>query len=83
MTREELAQLKDMERSLIEQWSDVLRLIGDERNDLGTDDHKLVSALCMAVGFTRRSSECFTREAIGAVRTPDASQTGPDETLRQ
>ena len=42
VTREELAQLKDIERSLIGQWCDVLDLIGDEQNNLGTDDHKLV-----------------------------------------
>ena len=51
-TREELLQLMDMEWSLIRQWSEVLHLIGDRRNNLNNDDHTLVSVLGMAVGYT-------------------------------
>ena len=52
VTREELEELNDMERSLVGRWNDVLRLIEDDRNVIDTDDHNLVSALGMAVGYT-------------------------------
>ena len=42
LTHEELEDLKDMERSLIGRWNDVLCLIGDERNDIGTYDHSFL-----------------------------------------
>jgi hypothetical protein len=79
VTREELEELNDMERSLVGRWNDVLRLIEDDRNVIDTDDHNLVLALGMAVGYTRRNTERFTREAIRTERTPVVSQTGPDD----
>ena len=79
VTREELEELNHMERSLVGRWNDVLCLIKDDRNVIRTDDHNLVSALGMAVGYTQRNTERFTREAFGAERTPVVSQTGPDD----
>jgi hypothetical protein len=79
VTREELEELNDMERSLVGRWNDVLHLIEDDRNVINTDDHNLVSALGMAVGYTRRNTEGFIREAIRTERTPVVSQTGPDD----
>ena len=60
VSHDELTQLGDMERSLIGQWRDVRRLVGDERKDLNTDVHKLMSALSKAVRYTRRNSVHFT-----------------------
>ena len=56
VTCEDLEELNDMERSLVKQWNHVLCLIKDkDTNDLiGSDDHSLVSAVGMAVGYTRR-----------------------------
>ena len=68
-----------MERSLVRRWNNVLRLIEDDRNAIETDDHNLVSALGMAVGYTRRNTERFTREAIRTEQMPAVSQTGPDD----
>ena len=64
ITRKELGKLNDMERSLISRWNEVLHLIEDDRNANDADDHTLVSALGMAVGYTRRQTERFAREAI-------------------
>ena len=66
LDRKELSQLNGMERSLINRWSNVLCMMGDERNVMNTDNHKLVSALGMAIGHTRRNCLHFNREAIGA-----------------
>jgi hypothetical protein len=52
VTRKELEELNDMERSLIGRWNEVLQLIEDDINAINTDDHTLVSALGMAVGYT-------------------------------
>ena len=78
VTHKELEELNHMERSLVGRWNDVLCLIKDDRYVIRTDDHNLVLALGMGVGYTLKNTECFTREAIGAKRTPVVSQTGPD-----
>ena len=79
ITRKELGKLNDMERSLISRWNEVLHLIGDDRNAKDADDHTLVSALGMAVGYTRRQTERFAREAIRTEQSPMVSQTAPDD----
>ena len=79
ITRKELGKLNDMERSLISRWNEVLHLIGDERNARDADDHTLVSALGMAVGYTQRQTERFAREAIRTEQSPMVSQTAPDD----
>jgi hypothetical protein len=78
-TRKELGKLNDIERSLISRCNEVLHQIGDERNARDADDHTLVSALGMAVGYTRRHTERFAREAIRTEQSPVVSQTAPDD----
>ena len=48
-------------------------------NNLGADDHKLVSALGMAVSYTQRSSNSFARRVIRVERAPNTSQTVPND----
>jgi hypothetical protein len=79
VTRKELEELNNMERSLSGRWNEVLHLIEDDRNAINTNDHTLVLALGMAVGYTRRNTERFAREAIRTEQTPVVSQTAPDD----
>ena len=64
---------------MIGRWNKVLHLIEDDRNAINADDHILVSALGMAVGYTRRQTKRFAREATRTERTPVVPQTAPDE----
>ena len=68
---------------MFRQWIDVLCLIEDEdtNNLIGSDDHSLVLALGMAVGYPRKNTTCFTREAIKERQTPVVSKTEPDDVI--
>ena len=46
---------------------------------INADDHILVSALGMAVGYTQCQTERFAREATRTDQTPVVCQTAPDE----
>ena len=48
---------------------------------LRSDDHSLVLALGMVVGYTRRNTVCFTREAIKERQTPVVSKTEPEDVI--
>ena len=55
-------------------------MVGDERDKVKADNHKLASALGMAIGHTRRHCARFAREAI---RKPRMENCNPDDMTRE